>query len=211
MRDKKLPLDQDQPFRPFKPNPEANQFIAWIGITALRLMGWRPGGQLPDTSKFIVIGAPHTSNWELPLALAAMLAFDKRIHWMGKDAIFRPPFGWLFRWMGGVSIDRSKRHNVVKQMADVFHQEDSYIVAITPEGTRSLVEYWKTGFYFMALEAKVPIVLGYFDYARREVGIGPAITPSGDLEADLIIFQQFYEQITAKYPEQFGEIKFRPR
>ena len=198
-------------FPPYKASPGANPFLVWLGKIGLGLFGWRPGGSLPDADRFVIIGAPHTSNWDLLLGFGLMLVMNKKIFWMAKDSIFWPPLGWFFKWAGGIPVDRSKRHNWVAKGVEMLKTQEGCIIGITPEGTRSRVPYWKSGFYHMAYQAQVPIVLCYLDYGRKVIGIGPVITPSGDLEADTKIFREFYAQVTAKYPDQFGEIKFRPQ
>ena len=156
----------------------------------------RIAGELPDLPKFVLIGAPHTSNWDLPNALAAGLHYGVGIHWMGKDSIFKWPFGGLMRWMGGIPVDRSKRNNAVTQMVEIFNAAEELIVVIPPEGTRSEVERWKSGFYHIAVGAKVPIVMAFMDYNRREVGIKGVFYPTGDYDADVAKIQAVYAPIS---------------
>ncbi len=166
-----------------------------VGRLYLRSVNMHMVGELPDLPKFVLIGAPHTSNWDLPNALAAGLHYGIAIHWMGKDSIFKWPFGSLMRWMGGISVDRSKRNNAVTQMVEVFNAADELIVVIPPEGTRSEVERWKSGFYHIAVGAKVPIVMAFMDYNRREVGIKGVFYPTGDYDADVAKIQAVYAPI----------------
>ncbi len=179
-------------------------------LLMLRLLGWRPGGPPPDIPKYIAIGAYHTSNWDALFMLLLGVVFQVRINFMIKDSWFRGPLGPVFHWLGGVAIDRSQRHNTVDQIAEAFKNRDRLILVVAPEGTRKKVPYWKTGFYYIALKAGVPIVFGYLDYGRKTGGFGPVLIPSGDIEADMAIIRDFYADITARYPEKAGEVRLRP-
>ncbi len=176
-----------------------------IALWLYGLAGWKVEGVAPAAAKFVVIAAPHTSNWDLPLMLGVAYKFRIRLHWMGKDALFRPPFGWLMKRLGGIPIDRSKANNVVSQMVDIFNDADSLAVAIPPEGTRSKVRIWKTGFYNIAHGASVPIVLGFLDYRRKVGGIGGVFETTGDYDADLAAIKAFYADITGKHDDKFGD------
>ena len=181
-----------------------NQFMAWLGLTFLKLMGWRIEGNIPDIKKFVIIAAPHTSNWDFPITLAIAFALRMKIYWMGKAAIFRWPFAAAFQWLGGIPIDRSKSNNVVEQSIQAFHKLEKLILLVPPEGTRKKVSYWKTGFYHIAQGANVPIVLGFLDYRRKVGGIGPTFRPTGHLRTDMQMIQDFYASITGKRQVQFG-------
>lgn len=169
-----------------------------VCLGVYRLSGWRLSGALPETRKFIVIAAPHTSNWDLPLALCIAMHFRVRLHWMGKASLFRPPFGWIMRLLGGVPVDRSKSNNAVDQMVERFAGAERFILGVLPEGTRSQVDEWKTGFYHMARGAGVPIVLAFIDYGKKLGGVGEALEPSGDYERDLAAMKAFYAGVTGK-------------
>jgi 1-acyl-sn-glycerol-3-phosphate acyltransferase len=178
------------------------------------LVGWSVEGDLPDVPQFVLVVAPHTSNWDVPVGLLCAYALGLLFPWpygvMVKAPVFRWPLvGPLMRWLGGIPIDRSAPNNVVDQMADAFQQHERLMLAITPEGTRKKTPYWKSGFYHIALKARVPIVLAYLDYARRVGGLGPTIWPSGDADADLELIRDFYAGVTAKFPDQVGEISFK--
>jgi 1-acyl-sn-glycerol-3-phosphate acyltransferase len=149
-------------------------------------------GEMPDLPKFVIVAAPHKTNWDLPNALAAGLHYGIAIKWMGKDSLFKWPFGGLMRWLGGIAIDRSKRNNAVTQMIETFNGSDHLVLVIPPEGTRSDVTQWKSGFYHIAHGAKVPLVLAFIDYNRREIGVADVFTPTGDYERDLAIIQSVY-------------------
>ena len=178
----------------------------WI----LRLCGWRVRGALPAL-KCVLIGAPHTSNWDFPVALLTMGALGIRGTWVGKHTIFRWPFGRLMRKLGGIPLNREETRDFVQRVIEEFDRRSELVIVIAPEGTRSRTEHWRTGFYFIAVGAKVPIALGYLDYGRKEAGVGPALYPSGDLEADLRTMIEFYADKTGKRPDMTGSIAIRPR
>ena len=180
-----------------------NRLSRGLGKAVLKIMRWDLEGELPNLPKFLIIGAPHTSNWDFVLAIAALLALGLEARWLGKDTIFRPPFGRLMRWLGGIPVDRKARHGVVAQTIDAFAQRDRFVVGVAPEGTRKRVEHWKTGFYHVAQGAGVPIVPAYFDYPRKVLGFGPLFEPTGNLEADLEILKAFYAPFAGKKPDQF--------
>jgi 1-acyl-sn-glycerol-3-phosphate acyltransferase len=177
----------------------------------LKLFGWRAEGSLADLPKCVLIVAPHTSNWDFPVMLALALALRIKATWMGKHTLFRPPFGWIMRRLGGLPINRSERNNVVEQAVESFRKRDRLVLAILPEGTRKRTPYWKSGFYHIALGAQAPIALGFADYRRKIGGIGRVIVPSGDIDADMAIIREFYSGMTGKRPDQFGEIRLKPQ
>lgn len=167
------------------------------------MTGWRVEGRFPVIPKFVLVAAPHTSNWDLPYALFITFFLGNKIYWMGKATIFRRPFKGFFKWLGGIPIDRSKSHDVVSLSIQLFTRNEKLIMAIPPAGTRKRVDKWKTGFYYIARGAEVPIVLGFLDYRRKVGGIGPVIYPTGDIEADMKTISAFYSnRVTGKYPEK---------
>jgi len=172
-----------------------------ISSLLLRLFGWRKSGELPDIPKYVLVAAPHTSNWDFPYVLAYAFVYRAKVFWMGKSTIFRRPFGGLFKWLGGVPIDRTKTNNVVEQSVELFNTIGQLIMVISPEGTRTKVRRWKTGFYHIAHGAKVPIVLGFLDFRRKIGGFGPTIIPTGDFAADMEKIRAFYATVMGKRPE----------
>lgn len=171
----------------------------------LRLIGWTPDIR-PVPNKYVLIGSPHTSNWDFPLALLLMRAIGIEGHWIAKHTVFRWPVGWFMRKLGGLPVDRTASHNFVDQIVQLFDERDRLVITIAPEGTRKKTAHWKTGFYYIALGADVPIVLGYLDYPRKRGGLGPMIQPSGDLEADLDRMKEFYADKTGRHPGKTGVI-----
>ncbi len=190
--------------------PETSAVLAALARALFRLTGWRVEGSLPDLPRLIVVSAPHTSNWDGVILVLAALVFRVRLRYLVKHTLLRPPLGWLVRLTGGVPINRTARFNAVEQAVQAFHANDRLALAISPEGTRKPVEYWKTGFYYIALGAGVPLALGYIDYARRCAGIGPIIVPSGDLEADMALIEAFYAPIVGRHPSRMSATRVRP-
>ena len=175
----------------------------------LRSLGWRLEGEAPRLDKYVLIMAPHTSNWDFPLMLAARIEFGVSAAWMGKASLFRWPFGGLLRALGGISVDRSNRNDAVQQIATAILRADRMVVAIPPEGTRKHTEYWKSGFYHIAQSAQVPIVLTYLDYGRKRAGFGPALDSKLPAKALMAEARAFYQTITPKYPECFGPVRLQ--
>lgn len=192
--------------------PVISPLVRQLSVAALRLGGWQLKGELPPANKFVMIAAPHTSNWDLPVMLAVAFAFGVRLAWLGKHTLFRGPFGYFFRWLGGLPVDRSAAHDVVAQSIALFQQRDQLMLAVAPEGTRKKVRYWKTGFYHIASGAGVPIVTGFIDYRRKETGVGPTLQPTGQLAADLQIIQAFYAGITGLHAAEtsLADVPTRP-
>lgn len=176
----------------------------------LRLQKWQVFGNFPDLPKFIVIGAPHTTNWDFYYMLLIKGVTGVDLRWVGKDTLFRWPVGKIMKWLGGIPVNRRSRNNFVDQMIDLFKQYDRLALAITPEGTRSKVHHWKTGFYHMAVGAQVPVVLVAIDYLTRTIEIGPSLIPTGDIENDFAVIRAFYAGKQGKYPEKQGTIQLRP-
>lgn len=159
-----------------------------------RLLGWRVIGEFPTEKKCVVIAAPHTSNWDFLVMLTVAFHFRLSVNWMGKHTLFpRGPLGAVVRWFGGISIDRRKKHNTVEQVVEEYGRRDELMVVITPEGTRSVVDQWKAGFYHIAHAAGVPIYLAFMDVKTKTVGLGPTFYPTGDYDADLKEIMAFYE------------------
>lgn len=174
---------------------------AMIGRLYLRLFGWKLEGVLPPIDKAVVIAAPHTSNWDLPHMLAVSWALGVGPSWLGKREIFRFPFGWLMRLLGGLPVERGVRANVVEQAASRFAAADRLFLVVPPSGTRSRASHWKSGFWHIARTARVPILCAYLDYARKAGGIGPLLDPTGVAAVDMPLIRAFYATVAARYPE----------
>ena len=185
--------------------PVLSPALQGLSRALLRLLGWRVEGALPDNAtRSVLIAAPHTSNWDLPYTLLVAFALRLNIYWMGKQGIFRAPFGGLMRWLGGIAVNRSQSTNLVAASAQALRESPGPAqLVVPPEGTRSKVRYWKTGFYYIALEAGVPIILAYMDYEQRRSGLGPVFVPTGDIERDMLTIKAFYAPFKGKNPGQF--------
>ena len=178
-----------------------NAFSGWLGSTLLKLSGWRVKGELPHYPKMVIAVAPHTSNWDFFLGVAVLFYLRIKIRFLGKHTIFIPVFKQLLNWIGGIPVDRRSRHGVVEQIAAYFDKSDKMILALSPEGTRSPIFPWKTGFISIAHKAQARIQLVGFDFRKREVIFGPNFMPSGDRQADMQEVYKFFTGVTAKYPK----------
>lgn len=176
-----------------------------LSIGFLKLNGWRIDGHLPpEAHRSVLIAAPHTSNWDLPYTLMVAFALDLNVYWMGKQSIFKPPFRGLMRWLGGIPVNREESTNLVAASAAALQAAQGPLqLIVPPEGTRSRTRYWKTGFYYIALGAGVPIVMAYMDYAHKRSGLGPIFVPTGDVEADMASIKAFYAPFKGRNAAQF--------
>lgn len=191
--------------------PEANIFISKLARLIFRIAGWTVTGELPNFPKMMMIGAPHTSNWDGAIFYLFTLAVRTHIHFLGKHTLFKPPFGGLMRWAGGIPVNRSTTMNAVDQVVEAFNANESMTLVIAPEGTRSKAPHWKTGFYYIALKAHVPIVMLYVDYPRKNCGVGPYFMPTGDIVADFKLIQDFYADKVGRHPEKKGPVELPPK
>jgi 1-acyl-sn-glycerol-3-phosphate acyltransferase len=180
-----------------------NRLSRAVGEAVLSLLGWRFEGSVPDLSRCVAIVAPHTSNWDFVVGLAAMLALGLDARWMGKDTLFRPPFAALMRFLGGTPVDRAAPDGVVEGAVRRLQEADRLFLALSPEGTRRKVERWKTGFHRIARAAGVPIWPVAFDYGRKIVHLLPAYMPTDDLEGDVRRLRSLYSSDMACHPDSF--------
>jgi len=185
--------------------PVVNVLMYWLSRGVMRLSGWRLVGTAPTAPKYVLIAAPHTSNWDFPVTLMICFALRLKVYWMGKSSLFPPLLGGIMRWLGGIPVDRSRAGNLVQGTVDAFNKAERLTVIVPPEGTRSKVTQWKTGFYYIAQGAGVPIALGYLDFRKKEGGIGQMFQPTGDIAADMVEIQAFYAGITGKNPGKFND------
>ncbi len=176
----------------------------------LAATGWTVRNDVPaDVDKFVIIAAPHTSNWDFPVTLAVAKTIDMKFYWVGKHTMFRWPFGGLMRRLGGIPIDRRKPQGFVEQIADAIDAADAMALGIAPEGTRSKREFWKSGFYHIAREAGVPIVLGFLDWGRKEGGLGKMVDSSQSKEEVMDIIRDFYGGMEGRRHELYTEPRLR--
>ncbi len=178
-----------------------------LARTILRWAGWRTHVINPHTSRYVLIGAPHTSNWDFVIILLLMSAEGIRVRWLGKDTLFRWPMGIFWRSMGAIPVNRRESTNLVDQVAAIFDRSEELIIGLSPEGTRQKTSRWRSGFYHIANKARVPIVMAYLDYGNKVCGIGPTLKPSGDIHADFKMIKDFYSGIVGRYPRRQGAIE----
>lgn len=169
-----------------------------------KILGWKLSNDFPhNLKKFVVIAAPHTSWQDFPIGILARNTSGIKINFIGKDSLFKGPFGFIFRSLGGTPVDRSKSNNLVDAIIQVFNEKDQFRLALSPEGTRKKVEKWKTGFYYIAKGANVPVVMATLDFGKKEVKISEPYYTTDDKEKDFAYFHAFYNNVKGKKPEQF--------
>ncbi len=178
---------------------------AFLGNIALWVSGWK--SHFPEEyrkDKMVLIAAPHTSNWDLFYAMAVFWKLGISVKYFIKDAYTKGLHGYLFKSMGAIGVDRKRTGNLVHHAAALLEKNREMVIMVPAEGTRKRVDKWKTGFYHIALKAKVPVGLGYLDYGKKEAGVGKLVYLTGDFEQDMAEIEAFYRDITAKYPEQYN-------
>ena len=185
--------------------PIVNTVLRAFSLTFLKLTGWQVRGALPPgAKKSVLIAAPHTSNWDLPYTLMVAFALRLTPYWMGKAQIFRFPFRGVMMWLGGLPVDRSQANNLVAASVTAMGEANGPLqLIVPPEGTRGKTRYWKTGFYYIALGARVPIVMAYMDYEKKISGLGPIFQSTGDIDADMARIKAFYAPFKGKNADQF--------
>jgi len=178
------------------------RLAAALGRLMMGLTGWRVEGEIPDLPRMVIIVAPHTSNWDFLTGLWPKLALRLGARFVAKHTLFRFPLGPFMRWLGGVPVDRSAPGGFVGEAARTLHESEGMLLVIAPEGTRGPAE-WKSGFYRIAVDAGIPILLAAFDYPRKAVRFGPLVTPAGDYAADLALIRSYYRPEMAKRPRNY--------
>lgn len=182
--------------------PLLSTWLHYIARFFMRLFGWHIDGKLPDIPKFVLIGAPHTSNWDFVLFLGVVFSLRVNVHFMGKVELFRSPIGWFFRYCGGIPVDRKKSTGLVEQTVKAINQSKEFILVITPEGTRHQVVEWKRGFYHIAKEVEIPIVMAVVDGRHKTVHLGQVFHPTGDIEADMKTIQSYFTGVVGIHPRK---------
>ncbi len=184
-----------------RPPKRGGRLTRFLGAAVLRLFGWRLVGEIPDREKFVAIGAPHTTAWDFAVGMLTIFALGVRVSWLGADWVLRFP---LMRWLGGVSVDRSRSQGLVGGCIEKFATSDRLILGLAPEGSRKKVVPWKAGFYHIAHGARVPILLVAIDRRNKQLRFGPTLFPSGDFEADMAKIRTVYARFLEQYPDRFG-------
>jgi 1-acyl-sn-glycerol-3-phosphate acyltransferase len=180
--------------------PHVARFLLWLG-------GWTAVGGKPPVRKAVLIAAPHTSNWDGFWAICYKVYTGLDIRWFVKESMFWFPMNILLRINGAIPLNRSRATSSVAQAVDAFDENDDFYFGLAPEGTRSKVDSWKSGFYRIAEGANVPVVLGFLDYENKRLGLGPTVTLTGDRKTDMAIIESFYAAITGRWPEKTGPIE----
>ncbi len=180
--------------------------LKYFARLVLKILGFKIEGRYPyELNKMIIAVVPHTSNWDFPLGILVKWALKARINFIGKKSLFKRPFGWLFRYLGGIPVDRSKSQNTVQAVAKTYKREENLAIAIAPEGTRSKVDRLKRGFYYIAKLAEIPIILVRFDYGSKIVTFSEPFYTTDDEEADWNHFHEYFKGVKGKNPEKsFG-------
>jgi 1-acyl-sn-glycerol-3-phosphate acyltransferase len=189
--------------------PLVKSILRGVSLFFLRTLGWKEIGQLPDKAKYLLIVAPHTSNWDVFYGVILAFALKLDAHFLAKKELFRWPFSPLMKWLGGLPIDRTLSSNIVDRMIQEFAVNEKFVLAIAPEGTRRKVSYWKSGFYHIAEGAHVPILLAFIDYASKTGGAGPLIYPTGEIDRDMSAIRDFYLTVKGKHPDQTSPAAIR--
>ena len=187
-----------------------SSFVGRLARRLLAAFGWKLVYQPPAVPKAVIVFYPHTSNWDFVIGIIARAVIDLPVHWAGKDELYRWPLRALFKRLGGIPVNRRERTGFVAQMAAEFERRRRFYLAITPEGTRRRTDFWKSGFYRLALAAKVPLALAFIDYPKREIGIMGYLSLSGDERSDLAKIATRYVGRLGKYPAQQAPIALAP-
>ena len=170
-------------------------------LILFRIMRWKIVNTFPDLKKYVIIAAPHTSWQDFPIAILAKFAISLKVNYIGKASLFKPPFGFLFRWLGGAPINRSENTNKVQAIINIFKSSDEFILALSPEGTRQKVKKWRTGFYYIAKGANVPIVMITLDFKHKQISVSKPYTLTDDIDADFKHFHDYFDGVVGKHPE----------
>ena len=173
--------------------PIISPILRFLSNSIMRLAGWRVEGTLPNLPKYLIIGAPHTSNWDFLLFLGVIFNLKANVSYMGKAELFRNPFGWFFYWCGGIPVDRKKSTGLVEQTVEACNRSEKFILTIAPEGTRHYVSEWKMGFYHIAKSAGIPLVMAIVDGKRKSMTVGQIYHLTDDMDADLKAIKSFFE------------------
>ena len=181
-----------QKIPPQHPAQKCSGFAHYFGRFLIKIFGWRVEGGVPESKHMLIIAAPHTSNWDALFLLGAAYTFGIKVNWLVKNSFFVPVLAQMIAFFGGVPVDRSRATNMVSRLANQIRNSDGTNLVVPPAGTRSYTEYWKSGFYRIALEANIPVVCGYLDYDRKVAGLGLTFELSGEVKEDMARIRAFY-------------------
>lgn len=197
------PVIVSQDMTPMHLRANRSAFAQWFGKSVLRVFGWRIEGEIPNLERVLIIGAPHTSNWDFVYAMAAILGLNLKLRWLGKHTIFKPGVTWFMNWLGGIPVNRGQPETIIDNVARLVEQDKGIVIGLAPEGTRKKVEKWKTGFLRIAEATDCKIFLVGLDFPGKRIVLDRLFEPSGDYDADIATLQEFYRGYTGKYPDQF--------
>lgn len=188
---------------------QCSNLVRLIGKTFMFLSGWKVEGYVPSYNKVIIIAAPHTTNWDFVYLLGAAFQLGLDVKWLGKQSLFAFPFGWIMRSLGGIAVDRSKATGMVEQVSAAIGQMPKISLVVPPSGTRARTDYWKSGFYYIAKSANVPLICGYLDYEKKTAGLGPVLSVSSSVKDDMDRLRIFYKDKVGKYPALSSAIRLK--
>ena len=186
-----------------------DQMPSRICSSVLKWLGWTIETDWPASPKYVRVVYPHTSNWDFLLGICAARAIGLDAHYIGKHSLFRKPYGWFFRSLGGIPVDRRRKENLIQQVAEQFDASDEFVLGLAPEGTRSKTNHWKSGFYHIARAAGVPVAMACLDYGRKNIRLGGAFWPGEDIDEAYAIAQRFFHGIEGKNRGQESTIRAR--
>ncbi len=178
-----------------------NRFLRVLATWLLNMSGWSVEGDIPDHPKMVLIGGPHTSNWDFIVGLLTVWSIELDVHWVGKHTIFKPPFRRLFAYFGGIPVNRDQPGTIFRDIIVQFERRDQFLLAISPEGTRRKVVRWKPGFHRIAKMAGVPILPSAIDFGTKRVHFGPIFEPGEDFDQDVRVLQEFFGRFTPRHPD----------
>ena len=199
---KKLPTFEDNQV-PQHLRANRSVFTRWFGKAFLRFFGWRVEGSIANAERLLITAAPHTSNWDAVLGIAAVLGLNIRLHFLGKHTIFVPGLKWFMRWLGGIPVNRQNPEGVIDNVNQLVEKHEGIVIVIAPEGTRKKAERWKTGFLRIAEASNCQIQMGALDIKHKSIVLGDLYQPTGDHQADIANIKQWYSQFQGKFPDQF--------
>lgn len=175
-----------------------SKFMLWLA-------GWKVHGEYTDElKKCVIVVAPHTSNWDFIWGILARNIYGIKGRYLVKNSLFKPGIGWFFRWTGGIPVDRSQTNNLTDTLKALLEENEHLQIVFTPEGTRSWVDHWKKGFYWVAHETGLPIVMHAIDFKRKEIFMNEPFYPTGDWDKDIKVFEEYYSDKTGGNPENFN-------
>ena len=170
-------------------------------LILIHIMGWKIVNDFPKLKKYVIIAAPHTSWQDFPIAIMAKFIKGAKVNYIGKASLFKPPFGFIFRWLGGAPVDRTKNTKLVDQIVDIFNSKEQFILGMSPEGTRKKVDNWKTGFYYIAKGANVPVVMATLDFKYKEIKISEPYDLTDNMNVDMKHFYRYFDGVVGKHPK----------